>query len=109
MPDRKLSDEEGRIAALRRYQVLDTTAEPSFDKITTLVKTILDVPICAVTMVDRDRQWFKSIQGLAARETPRTASFCSHTIRNDQPMIIADATTDARFSANPFVIGAPFI
>ncbi len=103
----KLSDEEGRLAALHRYQVLDTGAEAPFDKITTIVKTVLNVPICAVSLVDR--QWFKSIQGLSAPETPRSLSFCAHTIQTDQPMLIPDAAADARFSSNPLVLGAPSI
>jgi diguanylate cyclase (GGDEF)-like protein len=102
-------DEEGRLAALHRYQVLDTAAEAPFDKITAIVKTVLDVPICAVSLVDRDRQWFKSSVGLSVPETPRSVSFCAHTIQTDQPMVIADATLDIRFSANALVVGAPFI
>lgn len=105
----KFSDEEGRLAALRRYQVLDTKPEAPFDKITTIVKSVLDVPICAVSLVDRDRQWFKSIQGLAVPETPRSVSFCSHTIKTDRPMLIVDAAADVRFSASQLVTGPPFI
>ena len=109
MLNRKHFDEEGRLAALHRYQVLDTEAEAPFDKITGIVKTVLDVPICAVSLVDRDRQWFKSIQGLSVPETPRSVSFCAHTIKTDQPMLISDAATDERFRANALVVGPPFI
>jgi hypothetical protein len=69
MVDPKLLDEPARIAALERYGVLDTPPEKPFDKITALVQNVLAVPICAVSLVDRDRQWFKSIQGLDAKET----------------------------------------
>ncbi len=102
-------DEEGRLAALHRYQVLDTAAEEPFDKITRIVKTVLNVPICAVSLVDRDRQWFKSIQGMTVPETPRSISFCAHTIKTDQPMLISDAMTDERFKTNCLVVGPPFI
>jgi diguanylate cyclase (GGDEF)-like protein len=109
MVESKLHDEQGRIAALERYEVLDTPPEAPFDKITTLVQTVLQVPICAVSLVDRDRQWFKSIQGLDARETPRSISFCTHTIKTDETLIVADALRDARFAANPLVLGPPHI
>lgn len=109
MIDGKLGDEEGRIAALERYCVLDTPPEKPFDKITALVQSILEVPICAVSLLDRERQWFKSIQGLDARETPRSISFCTYTIQTDQPLIVCDALEDARFNSNPVVLGAPHV
>ncbi len=109
MLNRKHSDEAGRLAALHRYHVLDTAAEAPFDKITAIVKTVLGVPICAVSLVDRDRQWFNSSQGLSVSETPRAASFCGHTIKTDGQMLIADAAADVRFSTNPLVVGPPFI
>lgn len=109
MINQKLSDEPGRIAALQRYQVLDTPSAEPFDKITALVRKVLAVPISAVSLVDSERQWFKSIQGLDATETPRSMSFCSHTIRDERPLVIADAAEDDRFSDNPLVIGPPHI
>ena len=109
MFDRKLHDEEGRIAALQRYGVLDTAPEEPFEKITSLVQAVMGVPICAVSLIDRERQWFKSIQGLQATETPRSVSFCTHTIQPDQPMIVADAREDVRFKNNPFVVAAPHV
>src|SRR5687768_7749316 len=109
MLDQKLLDEAGRIAALERYEILDTAAEKPFDKITSLVRSVLGVPICAVSLVDRDRQWFKSIQGLDAKETPRSISFCSHTIKMTEALVIPDALNDHRFSSNPLVLGAPGI
>ena len=109
MHDAKLDDEYGRIACLHRYEVLDSEPEQPFDKITSLVKTVLKVPICAVSLVDRERQWFKSIVGLDARQTPRAISFCTHTVRSREPLVINDAALDSRFSDNPLVLGAPFI
>ncbi len=109
MLDQKLHDEEGRIAALERYDVLDTAPEEPFEKITSLVQAVMGVPICAVSLIDRERQWFKSIQGLEATETPRSVSFCTHTIKTDQPLIVADAREDVRFQDNPLVVAAPHI
>lgn len=109
MLDQKLTDEQARMAALSRYGVLDTPAEPAFDRITQLVRTILGVPISVVSLIDADRQWFKSHAGLDASETPRDIAFCNHTIRQRAPMVIPDATTDTRFSANPLVTGNPNI
>ncbi|TFH63904.1 MAG: sensor domain-containing diguanylate cyclase [Candidatus Zixiibacteriota bacterium] len=109
MADPKLNDEEGRIAALCRYEVLDTAEEKPFEKITSLVRTILDVPISAVSLVDTHRQWFKSRQGVDASETPRDVSFCTFTIQTREPMIVTNALEDERFANNPLVTGAPFI
>jgi len=105
----KLQDEPGRLAALARYAILDTAPEAPFDKITALVRTVLDVPIAAVTLIARDRQWLKSCAGLSGRETPRHISFCTHTIQQREPMIIPDATKDPVFAVNPFVTGEPHI
>ena len=76
--DRKLIDEEGRLDALRRYDVLDTAPEAPFDKLTELIRNVLGVPIAAVSLIDAERQWFKSIAGLNACETSLEISFCAH-------------------------------
>jgi len=107
--DQKLHDEAGRIAALHRYEVLDTPKEAAFDRITSLVTTIFNVPICAVSLIDADRQWFKSCVGLPLSETSRDVSFCTHTIMQREPLYVSDATLDARFVTNAFVTGPPFI
>jgi diguanylate cyclase (GGDEF)-like protein len=107
--DPKLTDEAGRLAALDRYCVLDTGPEAGFEKITALVQAVLNVPICAVSLVARERQWFKSIQGLDATETPRSVAFCSHTIMTRDPLVVPDATLDPRFTKNPLVTDAPGI
>lgn len=109
MPDEKLTDEPARQAALDRYQVLDTPPEPSFDRITELVRSILGVPISVVSLVDRDRQWFKARAGIEASETPRDISFCNHSIRQRIPMVIPDAREDARFCNSPLVTANPNI
>ena len=82
--DPQLHDEVARLRALQRYSVLDTGQERNFDLITELVRDLLQVPICAVSLIDEDRQWFKSKQGLEVKETPRTIAFCDHTIRSRQ-------------------------
>ncbi len=109
MPDEKLIDEAGRQAALNRYEVLDTPHEAAFDRITYLVKTVLNVPICTVTLIDSDRQWFKSCVGLSVSETDRDISFCTHAIQQREPMHIPDAAADPRFAENPLVLGEPHI
>ncbi|KKW93121.1 sensor domain-containing diguanylate cyclase [Sphingobium chungbukense] len=109
MLDPKLTDEPARLAALERYEVLDTPREPSFDRITDLVRSILGVPISAVSLVDADRQWFKSLVGLDDKETSRDVAFCNHTIRQRAPMVITDAREDARFCDNPLVTSDPNI
>ncbi|MGK2910754.1 MAG: sensor domain-containing diguanylate cyclase [Sphingobium sp.] len=107
--DHQLTDEAGRLAALERYQILDTAREAEFDKITALVRDIFEVPICAVSLVDRERQWFKSIQGLEAIETPRNVAFCAYTILKRAPLVVPDAEVDPRFASNPLVTGDPGI
>lgn len=101
----KLLDEAGRLAALNRYAILNTAPEAPFDKITALVRAVLGVPIAAVTLITRDRQWLKSCVGLPGREMPREVSFCTHTIQKREPMIIRDAAKDPIFANNPLVTG----
>ena len=103
------TSEEHRLETLRRYEILDSPQEASFDRITRLVTAVLNVPIAAVTLVDEDRQWFKSQQGLGISETPRSQSFCAHTMLKPGPMIVEDAQTDPRFASNPLVTGDPNI
>jgi len=109
MSDALLQDEPGRISALERLEVLDTAREEAFDKIVALVRTVLGVPMATVTLIDRNRQWFKAVSGLEATETPRDISFCTYTIQQREPLIVPDALLDARFATNPLVNGDPFI
>jgi len=109
MTDAKLNDEPARLAALQRYDILDTAAEPGFDRITDLVRSILGVPMSAVSLIDANRQWLKSRPGLDVDETPRDIAFCDHAIRQRAPLVIDDAREDARFRDNPLVTGDPNI
>lgn len=103
------ANEQQRIDALHRLDILDTDPEERFDRITRLVRKTLKVQIVLVCLVDTDRQWFKSRQGLEASETPRNISFCGHAILDDQIFHISDALDDPRFSDNPLVTGPPNI
>lgn len=104
-----LQDDQ-RLAALYGLRILDTPSEPAFDRIVNLTRRIFGVPIVLVSLIERDRQWFKARCGLDVSETPRSVSFCSHAIRTpDRPFVIVDATRDARFADNPLVTGAPHI
>lgn len=104
-----LADEPARLAALRRLAILDTPAEEPFDNVVNLVRTVLGVPISAVTLVDEDRQWFKAIAGLDAEETPRSESFCAYAIKQRAPLLIADATQDPRVADYPAVTQDPHV
>ena len=98
-----------RLNCLRSLCQLDTPLEERFERITRLAQRVLDVPIAAISLVDADRQWFKSIQGLLLQTTSRRVSFCGHTILHDDVMVVEDAHRDARFTGNPLVIGPPYI
>lgn len=102
-------DEETRLASLRQLRVLDTEPEERFDRITRLAAAVFDVPIALVSLVDRDRQWFKSCYGISAKETSREASFCAHVVYNREMMLVTDALMDPRFADNPLVVNEPRI
>ncbi len=102
-------DERSRLNALYSLKLLDTPAEERFDRYTRIVKKLLDVPIAVVSLVDVNRQWFKSCLGLDATETSREVSFCGHTILDDGVLVINDAEQDERFADNPLVTGEPGI
>lgn len=103
------SDEANRLASLRGLGLLDTPAEERFDRITRMAQRLFDVPIALVSLVDEDRQWFKSHQGLDATETPREMAFCAHALGSPEVLHVSNATTDPRFSDNPLVQGDPNI
>ncbi|MEO5700578.1 MAG: MBL fold metallo-hydrolase [Casimicrobiaceae bacterium] len=102
-------DEAQRLAALDALSILDTEPEACFDRITRIAATTFHVPIALVSLVDRDRQWFKSCVGLDARETSREAAFCAHAVEERCDLIIPDALADERFADNPCVVGPPRI
>jgi phosphoribosyl 1,2-cyclic phosphodiesterase/CheY-like chemotaxis protein len=102
-------DEERRLAALRGTGMLDTPPEDRFDRITRLAAALFNVPIALVSLVDQNRQWFKSCYGLDAKETSRDAAFCSHVVYDRKPMIVPDTFQDPRFAENPFVTNDPRI
>jgi diguanylate cyclase (GGDEF)-like protein len=102
-------NEAERLHALRTLQILDTSHEERFDRVTRMAKRMFDVEISLVSLVDEDRQWFKSTQGLDASETSREISFCGHAINQDGLFIIPNAVEDVRFSDNPLVTQAPNI
>ncbi len=104
-----ISNEDGRLNALRQYRILDTVPEQAFDDLTLIASQICGTPIALITLVDEDRQWFKSRVGLEARETSRSVSFCAHAIRQQGVFTVADALNDARFRDNPLVQGDPHI
>ena len=101
--------EASRVAALHELRILDTDAEQSYDDITALAARICDVPIALVSLVDEDRQWFKSHVGLSVCETAREVSFCTYAIQQQALFIIPDAHADPRFAQNPLVTGDPYI
>jgi GAF domain-containing protein len=102
-------NEPQRVERIRRYAILDTPPEESFDRITRIVAETIGVPIALVSLVDTYRQWFKSRYGLAARQTPREIAFCAHTILDDGIFVVEDTREDERFHDNPLVTGAPNI
>ena len=99
--------ERARLEALKRYDLLDTPPEPVFDRLTRLACRLFDVPVALVSLVDAERQWFKSNRGLDVRETAREASFCAYNIEQGAVMVVHDATQDARFEGSRLVHGEP--
>lgn len=100
-----IATERKRIDALRRYQILDTPPDGAFDRITSMVADLLDVPISIISLVDTDRIWFKSRCGLAAQEVGRDLGMCASAIVKEGPYIVGDASTDVRSMTNPLVAG----
>lgn len=102
-------NEASRLEALHKLRILDTNPEERFDRITRLAQRLFDVPIVAISLVDKDRQWFKSRIGLEASETERCVSFCGHTLLNEKPLVVPDTHADERFADNPLVTCEPYI
>ena len=104
-----MNDEATRQAALDSLKILDTAPEERFDRITRLAQQLFGVETAAISLIDHDRQWFKSKIGLEAEETLRSVAFCDVTIRESKNFTVPDATQDSRFSNNPLVTGDPNI
>ena len=104
-----MANEDERLAALERYQIMDTHSEHAFDTLTRIAAMVCEVPIAIITLIDGTRHWFKSVIGLDLSETPREISFCAHAIQSQTMLEIPDASSDARFADNPLVLGSPGI
>jgi GAF domain-containing protein len=102
-------DEAQRLGALREYHILDTASEQAYDDITALAAYLCRVPITMISLVDESRQWFKSKLGLNQKETPRDVAFCAHAILQTEPLIVRDASKDARFADSALVTRTPHI
>lgn len=103
------NDEQERLAAVRSLNLLDTEPEERFDRYTRIAAALFDVPVALVTLVDKDRQWFKSCVGTQECETSREVSFCAHALKCHEVMVVPDALADRRFADNPIVTGGPRI
>ncbi len=99
-------DEKERLAALKKYNILDTGPDAALDAIVQLASYICQTPIAAISLIDENRLWFNAITGLDETQTPRNVAFCAHTILHSEPMIVADARLDERFFDNPLVASA---
>ncbi|KJV05881.1 hypothetical protein VZ95_21055, partial [Elstera litoralis] len=102
-------NEAARLDELHSFCVLDTPDDPRLDHLVQLTTRLLDCPIALVSLLDSDRQWFKAKAGLATQETPRQLAFCAYAILDDDVMIVEDALSDPRFTANPLVTDSPHI
>ncbi|WP_207495118.1 adenylate/guanylate cyclase domain-containing protein [Aridibaculum aurantiacum] len=105
----EMKKEKERLFTLYQYNILDTEVEEPYNKLVEVASYICDTPISFISLVDRDRQWFKASRGLYAKETPREMSFCQHTIKHDEVLEVPDTLEDERFRSNPLVINEPNI
>ncbi|OFZ98869.1 MAG: hypothetical protein A3H35_08245, partial [Betaproteobacteria bacterium RIFCSPLOWO2_02_FULL_62_17] len=102
-------DENRRLSELHDLAILDTPRDDRFDRLTRIAAAAFDVPIALISLVDSDRQWFKSSFGLNATETSRDAAFCAHVVHQKKEMVVHDTLQDDRFADNPLVTGVPRI
>lgn len=103
------SNEKERLTAVLELKILDTKPEERFDRITKMTAKRFNVPITAISIIDSNREWYKSRQGLSIKESPRSTSFCGHIVSHNYIFVIEDTLLDDRFMDNPQVINSPFI
>jgi GAF domain-containing protein len=105
----KPANEQQRLATLRGYAILDTEPEAAFDDLTLLASYVCQTPVALISLIDADRQWFKSKVGVSVTETSRDVAFCASAILQSDVLIVSDATQDERFADNPLVVSEPKI
>jgi GAF domain-containing protein len=105
----KPANEQQRLATLRGYEILDTEPEAAFDDLTSLASYVCQTPVALISLIDADRQWFKSKVGVSVAETSRDVAFCASAILQPDVFIVSDATQDERFAENPLVVSEPKI
>jgi GAF domain-containing protein len=108
-PLSRLLASPSRLAALERYRVLDTAAEPAFDNIVSLARLLCETPVALVSLITADRQWFKARHGIDISETPVDQSVCAYTIASGRILVIPDLARDPRTKENPMVADRPFM
>ncbi len=109
MNDSATQTERLRLQALYGYHVLDTPREEPFDRVVRVARSVVRAPVALISLIDRDRQWFKARSGLTFCEAPREPSLCARTIESDEPFIVVDTHADPRFRMLPLVLGPPYV